>query len=490
METAGGALAGDIPGFLDDVDADYLRVYNRVSLGHRLTHPHGLTLLLPSEEDRKKLVKEYDSARTASDGCALKNKLLGLIIPAPVGEKEWAQLAKAGHYINAAGNKIAITGVGKIIKLEGGVEAELSKAATFFRCNREGVTDSVYFVYNINKMPPVGAPTDENLGSMLRKDATGGTDRTEVEAWWCKVMRDYAKLMADGKSQDAHNYIARIIVNWMTTVKDEVQKGKLSSTNLCNLILADLSNQTGLCVLLWYIVSLDGGPQMETKDLERLAADMVSTGSEQDMIKNMAQMRINVMCAESVGSEARGEEQKRATARYEKMQAINNEMKAALSKCESVVAAYEKIILKLREFVAALSNRAAEKINGPALDRIFYSILIGNDLQNVAVNANEWKHFGDSVFVRALASFPANLTGPPTWLMTHDSMQLGVGNDTLAYLRGFSMDHLIGNVPPNLTTTGGSSAVPASLASAVRAWSAFGGGDVDALVAVVRDGSA
>jgi hypothetical protein len=495
MATFGGAWVTDLHGFLEEVDEDYLRVHNRVGLGDRLSHPHGVTLLLPPAAARKAIVDEYNKCSSDKAACAIKNKLMSLIIPAGVSDKDWAVLQKAGFYVNAVGNQVAIKEKsGKTITLEGDAKAEPTKESSFFRCNREGVTDSVYFVYDISKMPADGKPTETKMRSLLAEPVGGGADvanETSVETWFCNALKEFGRLMAEGNS-GAHSYVSQIMMKWYSIVMNK-NAAAVPESRALEIVMAAPPTESGtlsasmqMWALLWLVMRPDAPnlSSLSSEEFQALTAEInVSNANETQNLQRVSAFRANFLCGESDDSTEKMAE------RYAALQAVNEEMKAALGNAANISDACIVIGGSIKKFFASTSKRMNDALarNPKAVDTLFVSLVLMSDMRIIAnehTNKATWEALRDGRCAPEFALLCARSTLYPISLSNGN-----LSDEWLKVLKTINFDALIAT-PPG-TVQGGNAVAPSlALVNAMRAWSTFGGGDLDALVSAVNDGSA
>lgn len=236
------ASVADIAEYLNSEDEDLLRVFHRLGAAHRLSHGRGVTFLLPPPAARKALVKDYESGK---EPCALKEKLLSLIIPMSVSP---SRLKDLKSYINAARKEVKITGTGDGVKLEGGVTLKPAKTG-LFRCDKGEPGEVVDFVYSASDMPPMGAQSEQSmkdlLSSMDEKKIEGGSDVQEERVQiFNGVLSAYARAKAgeDGSADIPYGAVARIFAAEVIVQKGEATTGKGAAAAV---LFAEVGNRRG-----------------------------------------------------------------------------------------------------------------------------------------------------------------------------------------------------------------------------------------------------
>ena len=165
----GGASAkvlASIEYYLEDHAPKMLDLFRAFGITARLSHNYGVGVLVPSDGGVS-LTAEHEKATTNKEGCALKVKLLDLVLPASVTPAVLDELAAGGKIVTAAAREHKITGKNGAWTIGGAAVTPAS--VTIIHCGRNGESsDPVSFVYNINKPSlPDGTPTDKTLKGIL-----------------------------------------------------------------------------------------------------------------------------------------------------------------------------------------------------------------------------------------------------------------------------------------------------------------------------------
>jgi hypothetical protein len=232
--------------------------------------------------------------------------------------------------------------------------------------------------------------------------------------------------------------------------------------------------------LLWLLARPDSPSQssLTSDEFASLGAEInIPTSADSNALETANKMRINFLCGDN------GDDAAKMTARYEAMAAVNKSMKSELGGVDSALDACAVIARKMAELLGAMSSRAKLALkDGATKDRLFISLLVMSDMRALGgetFNNSAWTKIVEGRCAPDFALTCSRLLG------TGISLTSPLSENWKDTLKAIDFDHWL-TARPGGVQGGAVMAPSAALINAVRAWSAFGGGDVDALFAAVR----
>lgn len=524
------AAVSDLAEFLDAVDEDLLRVFRRLGIAFRLSHSQGATLLLPPDKDRKDLVAKYK--KTSSEGaCDLRDTLLSLIIPLSVGPKD---LAGLDSYVNACRGEVKITGKSKdAVTLEGGVTLK-PNANGLFRCDRGEATAPVNFVFDASGIPPKGSPSTRSMKDLVSKkgeeEVGGGADGVNRGADFTRIVRQTAAQMAaNGESSIPAAAIARILSEVFTSAAES--KSPTTGRSDASAILMADGNTSGdsagvmKSVGALYAMILPGAkdPSEAPIDNNLVAAAARSLDSTVindefvTLMNNLGVLKANNIFGASGNID--GDDISAAQELYQAFRSARANAQEqiqslgggrAKEKAAAISAVYDELCASgtvLGAKVVSAHGRAMFNVVGSG--NLMWAQCIKHDMNALGNTCNpskdDWaelsKNFADNgnmPIIYLLTQYVCNdaaCRGNSIWIRPQcvpdfEKDPLGAYADMIdSALDSFVSETFLdfGLSEPG-AIAGGAEASP-NLVEGLRAWSAIGGGDLDALVAAVRGGN-
>jgi hypothetical protein len=525
------AAVADLAEFLDEVDADLLRVFRRMGIAFRLSHSQGATLLLPAEKDRKELVAKYKKTST-KDACDLRDVLLSLIIPFSLSPKD---LAGLDSYVNAARGEVKITGKSKdAVTLEGGVTLKPNDNG-LFRCDRGETAAPVNFVYDASGLPPKGSPATRSMKDLVTKKAEdnveGGADTVNRSADFTRIVqRTAGQMAATGESLIPVAAIARILSEVFTSAAES--KSPTSGRSDASAILMADGNTSGNAAGVMksigslYAMILPGAKDASEAPIEndlvaaavRCLDSTVINDEFVNLMDNLGRLKANNVFGASGNIE--GDDIATAQSLYDQFKEARANAQQqvqslgagrAKEKAEAIAAVYNELCSGgsvLGTQVVSEHGKAMFNVVGAA--NLMWAQCIKHDMNALGDSCNptqeDWaelsKNFtdnGNMPIIYLLTQYVCNDAScrnnaiwiRPQCVPDFDKDPLGAYADMVdKALDSFVQDTFLdfGFSQPGVIA-GGAEASP-NLVEGLRVWSSIGGGDLDALVAAVRGGDA
>ena len=222
---------GSLEDYLTSEVPDLLELFSSCGVSHRLNHYGGVTLLVPPDSAIKSL-KEERKKVSKDSFCKLQKSLLALVVPAKIS---WETFTKLKKYVNSAKCEVRVEGTASDkIRLEGGVEVTKS-GVSIPGCKLDGSHEEFNNVYKVNKMPPLGSPTNETMHGLVKavespELKTGGAEGSkDCCAHYVNILKRYAGERAKGNRASATEVIKSAFVSIIQYYNHQIREASKAS---------------------------------------------------------------------------------------------------------------------------------------------------------------------------------------------------------------------------------------------------------------------